>query len=26
VKVNGGEVGKVTVDPLVYGLALNYRF
>lgn len=26
VKVDGGEVGKVTVDPLVYGLALNYRF
>ena len=26
VKVDGVEVGKVDVNPLVYGLSLNYRF
>lgn len=26
VKVNGGKVGTVKIDPLVYGLSLGYRF
>lgn len=26
VKVNGQDLGKATVDPLVYGLAYVYRF